>query len=128
MHSVIAKTFGGLTLQYYIRSFLFGLIFPVLIFFMATARDTPATGSSVSIGEYFFFSVTTLLYPYSRFVYESVIDYITGDNVFIVNAFAMLTVKFFTMLLCWLLAIFIAPVGLLYLFIRHSRDEAKTKP
>ncbi len=31
MHPVIAKTFGGLSVQYYVRQFLFGLIFTAMM-------------------------------------------------------------------------------------------------
>ncbi|WP_338107341.1 hypothetical protein [Pseudomonas psychrophila] len=66
--------------------------------------------------------VCTVLYPYSRFVYESVVGYIMGDNVFFVNAILMLMVKVFTMAMCWSLAIFVAPVGLAHLYWRNSRQ------
>ncbi|MNG09819.1 hypothetical protein D3C84_932550 [compost metagenome] len=44
-----------------------------------------------------------------------------GDNLFFVNALVMLMVKLFTMFLCWAFAIFVAPVGLLYLYFHHRR-------
>jgi hypothetical protein len=65
--------------------------------------------------------VNTLLYPYSRFVYESIMNFIMGQNVFFVNALLMLGVKLMTMLLCWAFAIFVAPIGLAYLYYHHSR-------
>lgn len=68
MHPVIAKTFGGLSSQYYFRQFLFGLAFPALIYVMSGV----------------------------------------------------------TMLLCWAFAIFIAPIGLAYLYYHHSKAERET--
>ncbi|MNR50910.1 hypothetical protein D3C85_1704980 [compost metagenome] len=65
--------------------------------------------------------IMTLLYPYSRFVYERIVGFIMGDNVFFVNAFFMLFAKAFTMLICWTCAIFIAPVGLAYLYFYHRK-------
>ncbi|MBF0803445.1 MULTISPECIES: hypothetical protein [unclassified Neisseria] len=90
------KTFGGLSPTYYIRQFLFGLIFPAFFFFM---------GSQIGSG------------------YESIVGYIMGENMFFVNALLMLLVKIFTMLLCWMFAVFIAPIGLIYLYFYHSRQE-----
>jgi hypothetical protein len=116
VHPVIAKTFGGLSRQYYVRQFLFGLIFPALMVFALSQSSSP---QPLAIGSYVFFAVNTLLYPYSRFVYESVVGYILGQNVFYVNAFFMLFVKVMTMALCWSLAILIAPVGLIYLYFHH---------
>lgn len=70
-----------------------------------------------------FVVVSTLLYPYSRFVYESIIGFVMGGNVFFVNAIFMLFTKFVTMAMCWGLAIFVAPVGLAYLYYHHSKAE-----
>lgn len=116
MHTVIAKTFGGLSPQYYFRQFLFGLIFPAFVFFMTTQGPHPISISMISL-----LVVNTFLYPYSRFVYEGITSFIMGQNVFWVNAFFLLFVKALTMALCWSLAIFIAPVGLAYLYYRHSK-------
>ncbi|CCF70495.1 MULTISPECIES: hypothetical protein [Pseudomonadota] len=121
MHPVIAKTFGGLSAQYYVRQFLFGLIFPALILFALSHGTTP---HQVAFGTYALLAVNTLLYPYSRFVYESIVGYIMGGNVFFVNAVLMLFVKLMTMAICWSFAIFIAPIGLLYLYVHHSRRSA----
>lgn len=118
MHPAIAKTFGGLSAQYYIRHFVFGLAFPAFIYFMTKQGAHP-----IQIGMIALLVVNTLLYPYSRFVYESVVEYIVGENMFIVNAVAMLFVKSLTMLLCWVFAIFIAPIGLAYLYFHHSKAE-----
>lgn len=115
------KTLGGLSRAYYIRQFLFGLIFPALFLFAMNQDTNP---HPVAFGTYALLAVNTLLYPYSRFVYESVIDYILGRNVFFVNALLMLFVKLMTMILCWSFAIFIAPIGLLYLYFHHSRNAA----
>ncbi|MHA6575420.1 hypothetical protein [Pseudomonas yamanorum] len=118
MQSVLVKAFGGLTTSYYIRQLLFGLIFAVL--FIAMLASSPG-GVWAKSGMIVFALICSLLYPYSRFVYESIVGYIMGENVFFVNALLMLAVKVFTMSLCWSLAIFIAPVGLVYLFFRNLR-------
>lgn len=122
MHPLIARTFGGLTASYYFRHFVFGLIFPALFVFMATQGAEPRP---VATGSYVFFTVSSLLYPYSRFVYERVVGFVMGDNVFVVNALLMLFVKLITMAFCWAFAIFVAPVGLLYLYFYHRRAEAQ---
>ena len=118
MHPVILKTLGGLSIQYYFRQFFFGLVIAAFIFFMST-QD----GRSMPIGMLLFTIVSTLLYPYSRFVYESIIDFVMGKNVFFVNAILMLITKFFTMAMCWAFAIFVAPIGLAYLYYHHSKAE-----
>lgn len=119
MHPAIIKSFGGLSAQYYIRQFIFGLIFPAFIIFMASQSAKPLHGGTIT-----FMVISSLLYPYARFVYESVVGFVMGGNVFFVNALLMLIVKFITMMLCWAFAIFIAPIGLLYLYFYHSKRAA----
>jgi hypothetical protein len=118
MHPVIAKTFGGISPQYYVRQFLFALIFPVCIYFITNRGAHPAPVDMIAL-----LVVNTLLYPYSRFVYEGVMGFIVGQNVFWANAFFMLFMKLVTMALCWSCAIFIAPIGLAYLYYHHSRGS-----
>ncbi len=118
MQAIFAKTFGGLSREYYFRQFIFGLIFPAITVFSFT-HGSHAESMHVSL--IFLLIVNTLLYPYSRFVYEGVIGFIVGENLFIVNAVFMLFIKALTMTLCWALAIFIAPIGLGYLYYRHTR-------
>jgi hypothetical protein len=64
--------------------------------------------------------VNTLLYPYSRFVYESVIDFIVGQNEFFMYPALMLVVKLTTMLVCWSCAMIVAPIGLGYFYLHQS--------
>ncbi|MBK9393302.1 MAG: hypothetical protein IPN40_05185 [Uliginosibacterium sp.] len=116
MHPVIAKTFGGLSTQYYLRQFVFGLLIPAMLYFLFSQAKQPIQISLVIVAV-----INSLLYPYSRFVYESVIGFLMGDNVFIVNAVFMLFVKAMTIAICWSAAIFIAPIGLAYLYFHHSK-------
>jgi len=71
----------------------------------------------------FFIVVSSLLYPYSRFVYESIVGFLMGENVFVAHIVLMLIFKFVTMMVCWVFAIFVAPVGLAYLYYHHSKVE-----
>ncbi len=119
MHPVIQKTLGGLSPQYYFRQLFFALIVAAFLFFMSTQG-----GRSMPIGMVFFTALSTFLYPYSRFVYESIVGFVMGKNVFFVNAILMLVVKFMTMAMCWVFAIFVAPIGLAYLYYHHSRAAA----
>ena len=116
MHPVIAKTFGGLSPQYYFRQLFFGLAFLGFIYFMTSHGSHPIQVSIVIL-----MVINTLLYPYSRYVYESAMDFLMGENIFFVNAFLMLFVKILTMAICWTAAIFIAPLGLAYLYFYHSK-------
>ena len=119
MHPILSKTLGGLDNQYHFRQFVFGLIFPIVFYYFFLERN-----AEVSIAMIAFAIVSTLLYPYSRFIYEKVMGFIFGENVFFVNAIIFLPAKFLTMYLCWGFAMVIAPVGLGYLYFYHTKNEA----
>lgn len=119
MHPLFARTFGGLSPAYYFRQFMFGLIFPALYVLASIKINMPTPiGLTISM------IVNSLLYPYSRFVWESVIEFIVGNNIFIVKALPALLFKVLTMAVCFLLAIFIAPIGLIWLYFHHSKGSA----
>lgn len=119
MNKILRRSFGGLAPRYYWRQFFFGLMFPAIIAFTLhmgrhgrSARDVPFVLVVVVV-------LNTLLYPYARFVYESARDFIVGNNVFWGNAMLMLLLTYITMAICWSLAVFIAPAGLVYLYFRR---------
>ncbi len=114
----IKKTFGGLSASCYRRHLFFGAIFMALyIVLFYSMGDKRVFTYLLLIGN-------TFLYPYSRFVYESIVGFIFGDNVFFVNAVYLLVAKFMTMLICWSFAVFIAPLGLIYLYFYHTKNKA----
>ena len=118
MHPIIHRTLGGLSPQYYFRQFFFGLLIATFIFYMTLQGGRP-----MPIGIVLFTVASTILYPYSRFVYESIIGFVMGENVFYVNAIFMFVTKLLTMAMCWALAIFVAPIGFAYLYYHHSKTE-----
>ncbi|GAC1035917.1 hypothetical protein thsps117_06740 [Pseudomonas sp. No.117] len=118
MPTFLSKTFGGLSRSYYLRQLMFAFVMAAIFIWMLSHGNGPAIKPEI----YALFVINTLLYPYSRFVYESVVGFIVGNNVFFVNAIAMLIAKFMTMVMCWSMAIFIAPLGLAYLYWYHSKQ------
>ncbi|MCY1306795.1 hypothetical protein D9M68_875350 [compost metagenome] len=120
MRNVLQMSFGGLSRAYYFRQLFFGSLFTAFFVALAFYTSKPA-----SLGFYLLLGVMTLLYPYSRFVYETVVDFFMGDNMIIGNLFVMLWWKALTMSMCWIFAIFIAPIGLVGLYIYHWRSNRK---
>lgn len=122
MKSFISKTFGGLDKSYYFRHFFFGLL---VFIFLESMFFNAAKGviDAKLIGNSAFFLLLTFLYPYSRFVYESVIGFILGNNIIFINVFVVLFTKMFTILLCYLFGWAIAPIGLIYLYFYHSKNS-----
>lgn len=116
MKEIFSKTFGGLTKQYLARQLFFGVAMAAL--FITMMQNRP---NGIGLAGMLMFVVNAALYPYSRFVYESIVNFIVGENFFLLPAIPMLIAKCFTMLMCFALALFIAPIGLAYLYFRHSR-------
>lgn len=119
MKKVFQKTLGGLSKPYYFRQFAFGALFAFMVLFVTTQGSQELRVDTTIIC-----LLNTLLYPYSRFVYESIIDFIMGNNTFFIAGFVFIIIKLITMLICWGFAIFIAPLGLLYLYWHHSKNPA----
>lgn len=115
------KTLGGLKRSYYMRHFIFGAL--ISAFFIYISMQNP---NGLKTGNIIFFIINAILYPYARFVYEQIIGFIMGKNFFLINAIVMLTVKVITMALCWAFSIFIAPLGLAYLYYYHSKAEKES--
>ncbi|EKT61714.1 hypothetical protein AB7281_21935 [Providencia rettgeri] len=124
MIGFLSKTFGGLNKSYYFRHLAFGIALSALLLVMRSQSN-----QGIELGLISLAVINALLYPYARFVYESIIDFITGGNVFIFSGIMLLVmfmVKLFTMIMCWGFSIFIAPVGLLYLFYYHTKNSQES--
>jgi len=119
MHPVLAKTLGGLSRAYYFRQFVFGMA--VCAFVLAMASKFGEDWGRVPLSMLTFYVVCAGLYPYARFVYDSVVDFIMGNTVIAMPLPVMLMVKLFGMLLCFVAAPVIAPVGLAWLYWHNSR-------
>lgn len=118
MTNFLQKTFGGLAPSYYWRHFFFGALLTALMIYVSLNGNKP-----VQLGFYFYCVINTLLYPYARFVWESCVNFILGNTIFVANIWLMLLSKLFTIALCWCLALFIAPVGLIYLYFHHEKNR-----
>lgn len=81
--------------------------------------------SELSWTFYILLTITTLLYPYSRWVYETVLGFILGRNLFIAPLDTFFLLKLFTMAMCFALAIWIAPIGLIAIYIYNTMQENK---
>ncbi len=118
MNELLAKTLGGLSKEYYIRQFLFGLALSVSLLFLFMQGEGEVLWYVWILG-----IVNISLYPYSRFVYESIANFIVGDNIFFENIVVIFFVKIITMLICLYFAWVIAPIGLAYLYYYHNKKQ-----
>ena len=116
MHPIVARTFGGLSATMYCRHFLFGLVVSAFVYTMV-GHDGRAVGWATAL----MLIANSLLYPYARFVYESVVDFILGRNVVVADGLFVLACKTVTIAACWVLAPLVAPIGLAYLYFSAGR-------
>jgi len=113
----VLSLFKGLTKEYYFRQLFFAFVmFGVFLYLIINNQ----TEKSITFFIVYMF-INTLLYPYARFTYESVVDFILGNNIFFVNAVFMLIAKVITMVICWAFAIYIAPIGLLLIYLYQKK-------
>lgn len=117
MKNFIKKTFGGLSTQYLFRQYFFGVAIAALLSYVTMQSPSGANHSGILL-----FVINAALYPYARFVYETIVNFITGNHVFYFPLPIMLIAKTFSMALCFAFAIFIAPVGLIYLYVYHTKQ------
>ncbi|WP_318441790.1 hypothetical protein [Photobacterium leiognathi] len=118
MKDLLRKTFGGLNMAYYLRHLLFGVLLGAFWFNGMWHSANPEK-------QYFLIAIPfmTLLYPYSRWLYETIVDFFTGGHDFIVAVPIFFACKLFTMMMCFYLSPIIAPVGLVFIFLVNRRQE-----
>lgn len=130
----IQKTFGGLDKAYYFRHLFFAIIFGAIFiafqyntFTHIVDRNlTDAQISSMQMSNvvmYIYIVICMFLYPYARFVYESIMNFLMGENVFFINIFILFFWRLFVMMMLFCFAPIIAPIGLLYLWYYHSKNH-----
>ncbi len=124
MFKTLKNVILGLNPSYYFRNLFFGVLMSGFLIFVEIS-SAKAAGDAPALKEVIILSIiNTILYPYARYVYERIVDFILGDNVIYINLIFALLFKIFTMFLCWGLAIFIFPIGLIFIFL-HQYKESK---
>jgi len=68
MKTILAKTFGGLDKAYYFRQLFFGALLPAFVIFMTSQSPT---AKPIPVSAMFYLGLNTLLYPYSKFVWDT---------------------------------------------------------
>lgn len=111
-----------MTKAYYVHQFIFGAVIAVALLWLPLG-----TNNEVTVGFALWLTVNTVVYPYLRFVYETVTDFILGDNVFILPTVILLPWKLVTMFLCLAMAIFVARVRLAGIYIYLTSQEKKVQ-
>jgi len=125
----VVSLFTGISTQYYFRQIFFAIAMSGLVLFLVwngAMNDgiLSPKEKKMFISLLIFYGINSLLYPYARLAYEQVVDFIIGDNFFLVNGPIFLIAKMTSMALCFAFAVVLAPIGLLFIYL-HQRKEAK---
>ncbi len=118
--------FKGLQKSYYWRHFILILWLPALMscmMYYSMSRSGNITSNGIAL--IVIWCLLTFIYPYARFVYECIVDFIMGNTVFITSIKVMLVWKFVIAALLFFFSMFIAPVGLVILFFYNKKQYQK---
>lgn len=106
--------------SYLVRSYLIGLIFFALIVVMTFGAENR---SGTPIGLLVYAALSTLLFPFAKLVWDELRDLAFGNNIVLMNAIFLFMLKLFINLFLWAFAIFVAPLGILYLWFRSRQPK-----
>lgn len=113
----------GLSSAYYWECFIKGAIVPVILvaIYIYTGKASVSQILLYSLG----WLVLLIFYPFSRFVYDSLMNFLMGNTIFITNAVLLFTWRYlvYAILLCF--SIFIAPIGWIILFFINKSAYKK---
>lgn len=117
--SFISRTFGALRPTYVIRAYVIGAIFFACILWLhLQTPDTHSTTDKVVMLAYLF--ACTLLFPFAKLVWDELRNVALGSNFFLMNAAILIFLKLVVNMMLWFFAVFVAPLGILYLWYRSS--------
>jgi hypothetical protein len=114
------RIFSGLHPSYIIRSYLIGLVFFGMIAAVAASSKEQA---GLPLGMIAISVLNTLLFPFSKLVWDELRNLALGNNVIIMNAIFLFMLKWLINTLLWGFAIVVAPAGILYLWYRTREPQ-----
>ena len=118
----IKRIFGSVQPGYLIRAYVLSAAFMAFMTWMMLSLDgaKPMHDRAATLAV---FGVGALLFPFSKLVWDEIKRVMMGETVFFMNAIVLMVLKVLVNFFLWGFSIFIAPVGILYLWFR-SRNAA----
>ncbi len=117
------RIFGALQPAYLIRAYVISAAFMAFMvwFFTYMAKGAPLDhGRIITL---VMFGIGALLFPFSKLVWDEIKRVMLGGNVFYLPIIFVLPLKLIVNYTLWCFSIFIAPLGIAYLWLR-SRQSA----
>ena len=121
---IVFFAFKGLKPSYYWRHFILGGILPIIFigYGIYSLFHNPNVTLYDVVTTSFLLLTMLVLYPFSRFAYESIVEFVMGNNVIIANAMLIFIYKYLSYALLLTLSWFIAPIGMIILFFYNKHQ------
>lgn len=113
--NTLSRIFGAVQPRFLARAYLIGGMFFALMVFMQVQADIDIVKSIPMLAV---FAISTLLFPFAKFIWNEIRDFVMGDTVIFANVIILFFLKFIINAMIWCFAIFIAPIGMAYLWYR----------
>ncbi|WP_158011137.1 hypothetical protein [Tardibacter chloracetimidivorans] len=101
----VRRIFGAVEPRYLIRAYIFGALF--FAFMMALGPKTPFL--------IIYFLICTALFPFAKMVWDTAMDTMRGNTIFVMPALILIVLKLFINMMLWCFALFVAPIGIFFL-------------
>ncbi len=110
---MLRRVLSGVERSYLIRSWIIGICFLALMIFASTQGK-----NSFPIPAILYFIVCTILFPFSKLVWDELKALMMGNNIIFMNILILYPLKLFINALLWSFAPFIAVLGIGYIWFR----------
>ncbi len=107
------RILSGVRPAYLIRAWLIGAVFLAIILFFAFQNK-----NGFPYGLVVYSVICTILFPFSKLVWDEMKNLIMGNNIFVMNALMLMLLKYMVNAVLWVFAPFIAILGIGYIWYR----------
>lgn len=114
---MLGRILNGVERTYLIRAWLIAACFFALMAVVAFQNK-----NGVQVAPLIYFAICTLLFPFSKLVWDEIKALVMGQNIIFMNALILMLLKVFINALLWSFAPFIAVIGIGYIWYRTKSN------
>ncbi len=126
MLHIFENTLLGLNCKYYFRNLLIASLFAGLVWYLTQYAGSHSTAGEIPdmyiIMNNIYLILSTFLYPYAKYTYDSLWEFIFNDSVWAFGGLLLLIVLYFKLIIrtvLFVFAILLAPIGWLMLYFAN---------
>ena len=108
--------FRALNTSWLLRHYAY-VIMPFIAFYLFDIN-------SFSGGQLVFLTICSAFYPFAMYVYESIVNFFVGENLFILPLKFVIIWKVVRFVIIWLFSIPIGLIGLIYLYYKVNKGQS----